>query len=68
MEHVEVGDYLCSESDLFCVEQLAYGRAVVEDCRTGELLDVPMSELLSLARLVRSDGVRSPLGVGGASA
>jgi hypothetical protein len=55
MERFEVGDYLCSESDLFCVEQLAYGRAVVEDCRTGDLLDVPVSELLSLDRLVRSE-------------
>jgi hypothetical protein len=54
MESFEVGDYLCSESDLFRVEQLAYGRAVVEDCRTGDLLDVPLSELLGLARIVRS--------------
>jgi hypothetical protein len=60
MDDVEVGDYLSSGTELFCVEQLAYGRAVVEDCRTGNLLDVPVSELLSLARIVRSGGALVP--------
>jgi hypothetical protein len=59
MEGVQVGDYLCSKRQLFRVEQLAYGRAVVEDCRTGDLLDVAVSELLGLARIVRSG--REPL-------
>jgi hypothetical protein len=46
------GDYLCSERDLYRVEQIGEGRALIEDCRTGGLLGVPLAKLLGL-RLVR---------------
>ena len=48
---VKVGDYLCSERDLFCVEQLGSEQALLEDCRTGALVDMPLRELLLLRRV-----------------
>jgi hypothetical protein len=51
---VAVGDYLCSERDLYRVEQLADGRALLEDCRTGDLVDAPFGELSRLRRVDRS--------------
>lgn len=49
---VSVGDYLCSERDLYRIEQLGSERALLEDCRNGDLIDVPLPELLVL-RLVK---------------
>ena len=51
---VAVGDYLCTERDLFHVEQLGQERAVLEDCRTGHLVDVSLRELLHLRRVGES--------------
>lgn len=51
VERVAVGDYLCSEHELFHVEQLGGERAVIEDCRSGDLLDVPLDELTALRRV-----------------
>ena len=34
---INVGDYLCSERELYHVEQIGNEHAVLEDCRTGEL-------------------------------
>ena len=48
---VKVGDYLCSERDLYCVEQLGSEHALIEDCRTGELIDMPLGKLLLLQRV-----------------
>ena len=48
---VKVGDYLCSERDLYCVEQLGSEHALIEDCRTGELIDMPLGKLLQLQRV-----------------
>lgn len=46
---VKVGDYLHSDSDLFRVEQLGGdGHALIEDCRTGALIDVPTGEIAAL--------------------
>lgn len=48
---LSVGAYLCSERDLYCVEHLGEERAVVEDCRTGRLVDVSLMELSRLQRV-----------------
>jgi hypothetical protein len=45
------GDYLCSERDLYYVEHVGPQRALLEDCRTGTLLDVSNAEVQRL-RLV----------------
>ena len=45
------GDYLCSERDLYYVEHVGPQRALLEDCRTGTLLDVSIAEVQRL-RLV----------------
>ncbi len=46
---MKVGDYLHSDSDLFRVEQLGGdGHALLEDCRTGALIDVPTGEIAAL--------------------
>jgi hypothetical protein len=51
---VAVGDYYCSERDLYWVSELyrverdGVERALIEDCRTGEMIDMPISELLLL--------------------
>ena len=42
------GDYLCSDSDLYCVEQVGREWVVLEDCRTGTLLDLPMADMAKL--------------------
>jgi hypothetical protein len=43
------GRYLHSEHALYRVEQVGPQRALLEDCRTGTLLDVPISHLNELA-------------------
>ena len=52
---VAVGDYLCSERDLYRIEQLGGQRALLEDCRSGDLIDVPLAELLTLRRVQRDE-------------
>jgi hypothetical protein len=47
------GDYFHSERALFRVERCDYGRALVENCRSGELLDVAVEHLTRLHRLER---------------
>jgi len=49
-----VGDYLHSERDLYRVEHLDADRALLEDCKTGNLIEVPLASLLDLKR-VRAD-------------
>jgi hypothetical protein len=48
---VDVGDYVCSERELFRIEHLGAERGLVEDCRTGNLLYMPIAQLLELRRL-----------------
>ena len=48
---VRRGDYFCSKRHLYCVEQVASTRALVEDCATGDLIDVAVEDLLALRRL-----------------
>jgi hypothetical protein len=40
--------YLCSDTDLYWVEHTYADRAVLEDCRSGALIDVPLSYLTRL--------------------
>jgi hypothetical protein len=51
--HVHVGDYFCSDQELYRVEQLVDGHALVEDCRSGALIDMPLSALLALEPVAR---------------
>ena len=39
------GDYYHSEHRLYCVEQTNGERVLVEDCASGELFDIPASDL-----------------------
>ncbi|MEX1142277.1 MAG: hypothetical protein WEB79_08235 [Thermoleophilaceae bacterium] len=48
---VSVGDYLCSKRALYRVEQLVDEHALIEDCRTGELIDAPVEDLHRLDRV-----------------
>lgn len=48
---VSVGDYLCSKRALYRVEQLLDEHALIEDCRTGELIDAPVEDLRRLERV-----------------
>jgi hypothetical protein len=43
-----------SDRDLYRVEQLTEERVLIEDCRTGDLIDAPVEELAALRRLERS--------------
>jgi hypothetical protein len=51
---VNVGDYLCSERDLFRVEHVGEGHGLVENCRNGSLIDVPLAELLAMRPVGRA--------------
>lgn len=42
------GDYLTDGRELYRVEQVKGHQALVEDCRTGNLIDVPLEELAAL--------------------
>jgi hypothetical protein len=42
---VRHGDYLRSGQALYCVEQLIGKRAVIEDCRNGDLFDIELDQL-----------------------
>lgn len=48
---VMVGDYLCSERDLYRIEELAGDHAVLEECRTENLVVVSLRELITLRRV-----------------
>jgi hypothetical protein len=54
LSSVGVGDYMCSERDLYRIEQLGGERALLEDCRSGDLIDVSLPELLELRRVKRA--------------
>jgi hypothetical protein len=48
---VAVGKYLCSDRDLYRVEKVFRRRVLLEDCRSGVLLDVEPSDLRRLRRV-----------------
>jgi hypothetical protein len=52
---VSRGEYLCSDRDLYYVEHLGLERAWLEDCRTGNLLDLSIAELERLRPVRRAD-------------
>jgi hypothetical protein len=57
LDSVRIGAYLHSDRDLYRVEGVSGGRALMEDCRSGKLIDVPLSELLTLEPVrVTEDG------------
>lgn len=56
-EPPQLADYYSSERDLYRVEQVARDRALVEDCLTGALIDVPI-EYLARLRPIRPRGTR----------
>jgi hypothetical protein len=58
LEPVRIGAYLHSARDLFRVEGVSGERALIEDCRSGNLLTVPLSQLLTL-KPVRAAGGRA---------
>jgi hypothetical protein len=48
IERPQPGEYFADERDLFRVERIFGDRALIEDCRTGVLLDIAVRELLRL--------------------
>jgi hypothetical protein len=48
LQPINIGAYLHSARDLYRVEVVTGDRALIEDCRSGELIDVPLAELLRL--------------------
>jgi hypothetical protein len=56
LEPVRIGAYLHSERDLYPVDGVSGERALIEDCRSGKLIDVPLSELLSLQPVQATNG------------
>lgn len=48
VEHVRIGAYLHSRRDLYRVEAVNGDYALMEDCRSGELIDMPLRELRDL--------------------
>jgi hypothetical protein len=55
LQPLQIGTYLHSAHDLFRLESLTGERALVEDCRNGNLIDVPLAELLSLEPVAATD-------------
>jgi len=45
LEPVRIGAYLHSARDLYRVEALNGEYALIEDCRSGNLIDMPLREL-----------------------
>lgn len=45
------GDYVCSTTDLYCVEEIVGGRVLLENCMTGELIEMRLSGLLHMERV-----------------
>ena len=48
LKQVRIGAYLHSRRDLYRVEAVNGGYAVMEDCRSGELIEMPLRELRDL--------------------
>lgn len=48
---VQPGDYFHSRRELYRVEHCGTERALIEDCRTGVLIDIELRRLLELERV-----------------
>jgi hypothetical protein len=57
---IRQGDYFCSARELYHVEHVAAGHVLLEDCRSGDLVDVPIGQLLKLTRLPEPGGQAAP--------
>lgn len=55
------GDYLAGDHQMFHIERVNGDRVLVEDCLTYVLIDLPISELSYLHRVVR-ESVRETAG------
>ena len=45
------GDYYCTRRDLYRVEEIHGEFALIEDCRTEFVLDIAVSEIMSMERV-----------------
>ena len=45
------GEYYCTRTDLYHVEEVHGEFALLEDCRTGIVLEVAVSEVLAMDRV-----------------
>jgi hypothetical protein len=50
---VREGDYFHSDRELFYVECRGFDRVILEDCRTGELIDAAVEEVRTLVPVRR---------------
>jgi hypothetical protein len=50
---VQIGAYLHSRRDLYRVEAFDGEYALMEDCRSGDLIDMPLRELRNLEPVAR---------------
>ena len=57
---VRAGDYVASERDLYRVEHMRGQRVLLEDCRSGDLVDIDAHELSSL-EFVRTASASPPV-------
>jgi hypothetical protein len=48
------GEYLCSQRDLYYVERLGPERVLLEDCRTGTLVDMSIADVERLRPVARA--------------
>jgi hypothetical protein len=48
LDPIRIGAYFHSAEDLYRVEEVCGEHALVEDCRSGDLIDVPLSEFVTL--------------------
>jgi hypothetical protein len=50
---VRQGDYFCSDRDLYYVESRGFDRVILEDCRTGALVDASVEDVRALRPVSR---------------
>ena len=53
------GTYWCSDRELYRIEDLSRDHVLVEECRTGTLLDVPRTYLANLRQVRPARGLRA---------
>jgi hypothetical protein len=58
---LSAGDYLHSERELYRIERLLGKRVLVEDCRSGELIEFGPEQLLTLKPVVRTEQASAAL-------
>jgi hypothetical protein len=48
---VRPGDYVTTERDLHCVEAIDGASALLEDCRSGSLIEMGLGQVVGLRRI-----------------